>query len=67
MASMGLSLEAAKKSLYEEMFLELNYAEVGELVSQIEQIGFPYLSLYGLDYCKEYVIGNRVRVTTSLW
>lgn len=51
------------KSLHEEGFLDLNDPEVGELVSEMELKGFPYLSSYGLDYCKQYILNDTVKVT----
>lgn len=68
MASTVFSLEAALKSLREEGFIDLNDSDVGELVLEMEQRGFPYLSPYGLDYCNRYVLKDAVRVTRfSLW
>ncbi|KAF2177368.1 hypothetical protein K469DRAFT_720701 [Zopfia rhizophila CBS 207.26] len=62
MASTAFSLETAMKSLYEEGFVDLNDPEVGELVSEMEKKSFPYLSPYGLDYCKQYVLNDtRIR------
>jgi len=63
MASTAFSLEAALKSLREEGFLDLNDPEAGELVSEMEQKGFPYLSPYGLDYCRQHILNDTVKAT----
>ncbi|KAI0423662.1 hypothetical protein F5Y09DRAFT_348580 [Xylaria sp. FL1042] len=63
----AFSLEAAKKSLYEEGFLDLNDPEVGKLVSEMEQRGFPYLSPYGLDYCKQYALNDTVKTPDTFY
>ncbi len=65
-ASTAFSLEAAMKSLCEEGFIDLDDLEVGELVSNMEQRGFLYLSFYGLDYCKQYVLDDTVRATRDV-
>ncbi|PSN58808.1 hypothetical protein BS50DRAFT_580453 [Corynespora cassiicola Philippines] len=44
MASTAFSLEAPMKTLYEEGFLDLDDPKVGELVLEVEQRGFPYVS-----------------------
>jgi hypothetical protein len=61
MASTAFSLEAAKKSLYNEGVLDLKDKEVGTLVSGMEQNGFAFLSTYGLDYLELYIFKNQVR------
>jgi hypothetical protein len=51
-------LDAAKISLCEEGYVDLNDSRVGELVSQMEQRDFPYFSRYGLDYCKRHILDD---------
>lgn len=68
MASTAFSLEAALKSLREDGFVDLYDSDLGELVFEMEQRGFPYLSPYGLDYCDRYVLKDAVTITIfSLW
>ena len=63
MASTAFFMEAAKKSLREEGFLDLDDSGVGNIVLEMEKRNFQYLSLYGLDYCKQYVLGETVSIT----
>lgn len=60
MALTPFSLEESLKILHEEGFLVLNDSTAGELVSELEQRGFPYLSPYGLHYCEQNVLKHRV-------
>ncbi len=53
MASMTFPLKAARKALSEEGFVDLNDLEVGDLVSDMEQRGFPQLSSYVLGLLHE--------------
>jgi hypothetical protein len=55
-------LDAAKISLCEEGYVDLNDSRVGELVSQMEQRDFPYFSRYGLDYCKRHILDDEVMI-----
>ena len=60
MMSTEFSLEAALQSLNEEGFVVLEDAGVGGIVSEIEQRKFTFLSLHGLDYCKEHILDDTV-------
>ena len=54
MASSEFMLDVAVKALLEEGFCDLNDSLVGERVSEIENKGFPYLTEYGLEFCKQF-------------
>ncbi|KAF2744343.1 hypothetical protein M011DRAFT_470480 [Sporormia fimetaria CBS 119925] len=56
MVSTAFSLDAAVKSINEDGFVDLEDISVGELVSEMEQKGFAFLSMYGLDYCKNNIL-----------
>ncbi|KAK7177949.1 hypothetical protein PSPO01_15998 [Paraphaeosphaeria sporulosa] len=58
MVSTAFSLDAAVKSISEDGFVDLEDLSAGELVSEMEQKVFALLSLYGLDYCKNNILGN---------
>ncbi len=61
MVSTAFSLDAAVKSINEDGFVDLEDMLVGELVSEMEQKGFAFLSMYGLDYCKNNILGDTVK------
>ena len=63
MASTTFLMEAAKRSLHEEGFLDLDDSGVGDLVLEMEKRNFQYLSAFGLDYCEQYVLGEPVSIT----
>ncbi|KEZ39454.1 Uncharacterized protein SAPIO_CDS9313 [Scedosporium apiospermum] len=58
MASNTDSLEDSLRTLREEGFLILNDSQVGDLVSEMEDRGFPFLTSYGLHYCKQHILDN---------
>lgn len=60
MASTIFSLEVAKKSLRDEGFFDFNDSTVGEHISEMARKAFPYLSEYGLDFCKQHVLDDVV-------
>ncbi|PVH69048.1 hypothetical protein DL98DRAFT_506210 [Cadophora sp. DSE1049] len=60
MASTEFSLEAANKSLSEEGFFALEDSVVGEGILEMEKRGFEYFSEYGLDFCKQHVLNERI-------
>lgn len=60
MVSTAFSLDAAVKSISEDGFVDLEDMLAGEQVSEMEQKLFALLSLYGLDYCKNNILGNTV-------
>ncbi|RTE71387.1 hypothetical protein BHE90_014214 [Fusarium euwallaceae] len=62
MASTAFSLEVATRRLGEDGFFDLDNSAMGEYVRQIEHRGFPFVSEYGLDFCKERVLDDeRIR------
>ena len=60
MASTEFSLEDATRLLLEDGFFAMEDANIGDLVSEMERRGFPYSSEYGLDFCKDHVLGDPV-------
>lgn len=50
------------KSLLESGFCDLNDSIAGERVSEMESKGFPYLTEYGLDFCKEFAFDEVSKV-----
>lgn len=60
MASTAFSLEVAKRRLDENGFFDLEDPAMGEYVWQMEHRGFPFVSEYGLDFCKERVLDDEV-------
>lgn len=59
-ASTAFSLEAVLQSLVEDGYVVLEDAGVGDIVSEMEQNKFAFLSPYGLDYCNRYILNNIV-------
>jgi hypothetical protein len=57
---MAFLLDTAVKSIDEDGFVDLEDKSVGDLVSEMEQRRFTLLSLYGLDYCKNNILGHQV-------
>jgi hypothetical protein len=60
MASTPFSLEVAKRCLDRDGFFDLEDSAMGEYVLGMEQRGFPYISEYGLDFCKKRVLDDAV-------
>ncbi|CAI6336980.1 unnamed protein product [Periconia digitata] len=58
MVSTAFSLDAAVKSINEDGFVDLEDMSVGELVSEMEEKGFTFLSMYGLDYCNNHILSD---------
>lgn len=54
MASTAFKLDVARRSLLEEGFFDLNDSTVGDRVLEMEMRGFPYLTEYGMDFCKQF-------------
>jgi hypothetical protein len=54
MAPTAFTLDAARRSLLEEGFFDLNDSTVGDRVLEMERRGFPYLTEYGMDFCKQF-------------
>lgn len=62
MASTAFSLEVARGQLDEYGFFDLQDSAMGEHMRQMEHRGFPLISEYGLDFCKDLVINDEVSV-----
>ena len=60
MASTTFTLDIAMKSLDEGGFFDLEDSATGEFVDQMERKGFPFVSDYGLNFCKERVLDDQV-------
>lgn len=56
------SLEDAKRSLSEDGYVEWKDSNVGDIVSQLEERRFAYMSRWGLDYCDDHVFNDIVRL-----
>jgi len=54
MASSTFILDVAIKSLLEKGFCDLNDSLVGEGVLEIENKGFLYFIVYGLEFYKQF-------------
>lgn len=54
MASTTFTLDVARRCLLEKGFFDLNDSTVGDRVSEMERRGFPYLTEYGMDFCKQF-------------
>ncbi|EED23191.1 hypothetical protein TSTA_066400 [Talaromyces stipitatus ATCC 10500] len=61
MASTALTVDVARKSLLEKGYFDLNDSTVGDRVLEMEKQGFPYLTEYGMDFCKQFAFDERVR------
>ncbi|KAJ6001019.1 hypothetical protein N7481_001428 [Penicillium waksmanii] len=61
MASTAFTLDVARHCLLEEGFFDLNDSTVGNRVSEMERRGFPYLTEYGMDFCKQFAFDERIR------
>ncbi|CAG8005772.1 unnamed protein product [Penicillium olsonii] len=68
MASTAFQLDVARRTLLEEGFFDLNDSTVGDRVLEMERRGFPYLTEYGMDFCKQFAFDERIRsiLETSL-
>jgi hypothetical protein len=58
MASTIYTVEAAKETLFEQGFLDWKDLAVGDGITEIEKRGFEFLSEYGLEFCKQYVLST---------
>lgn len=54
MASTALTVDMARTSLLEKGYFDLNDSTVGDRVLEMEKQGFPYLTEYGMDFCKQF-------------
>jgi hypothetical protein len=54
MASTALTVDVARRSLLEEGYFDLHDSTVGDRVLEMEKHGFPYLTEYGMDFCKQF-------------
>jgi len=61
MASSRFELDIAQRSLLEEGFFDFDDSLVGERVLDMENRGFPYLTEYGLEFCKQFALDARIR------
>ncbi|KAJ5111751.1 hypothetical protein NUU61_001381 [Penicillium alfredii] len=61
MASTTFTLDVAMRSLLEKGFFDLNDSTVGDRVLDMEKQGFPYLTEYGMDFCKQFAFDERIR------
>ena len=52
MASTTFALADARKSILEDGFFSMNDSVVGEHVLEMQQRDFPFVSEYGLEFCK---------------
>ena len=66
MASTSFTLDIARRSLLEEGFFDLNDSTVGNRVLEMERRGFPYLTEYGMDFCKQFAFDD-VSETTHFY
>ena len=48
----------AGESLFGEGFFYSGDAALGEEISEMQRLGFPYYSDYGLDFCKRHVLNQ---------
>lgn len=55
------SPETAQRVLLDEGFVDLEDATVGDIVLEMERRDFPYLTPFGLKYCKEHILEDEVR------
>jgi len=60
MASTKFALVDAKKSILEDGFFFMDDSVVGEHVLEMQQKDFPFVSEYGLEFCKLNVLNNTV-------
>ncbi|KJZ69323.1 hypothetical protein HIM_11281 [Hirsutella minnesotensis 3608] len=61
MASTTVFPMSAEESLFEDGFFYARDAALGEDISEMQRRGFPYYSNYGLDFCQQYVLNERIR------
>ncbi|KAH8651695.1 hypothetical protein BGZ61DRAFT_500926 [Ilyonectria robusta] len=60
------SPETAQRVLLDEGFVDLEDATVGDIVLEMERRDFPYLTPFGLKYCKEHILEDeRIRVVVE--
>ncbi|CAI6079407.1 unnamed protein product [Clonostachys chloroleuca] len=56
------SLETARQALLNDGFVDLEDTTVGDIVLEMERRDFPYLTPFGLKYCKRQILGDeRIR------
>jgi hypothetical protein len=65
MESSTFILDVAEKSLLEEGFCDLRDCLVGGRVSEMETKGFPYLTEYGLEFCKQFAFDEVSKMVSS--
>lgn len=65
MASSAFTLDVARRSLLEKGFFDLNDSTVGDRVLEMERRGFPYLTEYGMDFCKQFAFDEVSRMRHS--
>lgn len=57
------SPETAQRALLDQGFVDLEDATVGDVVLEMERRDFPYLTPFGLKYCKQHILDDeRIRI-----
>lgn len=60
------SLETAQRALLDDGFVDLEDATMGDVVLEMERRDFPYLTPFGLKYCKQHILEDeRIRVVVE--
>jgi len=59
-STIEFSLEEAKESLQKNGFFFIQDSAVGDRVQEMEERDFPIVTVYGLRFCKLYVLGDKV-------
>ncbi|KAF9765000.1 hypothetical protein IL306_002696 [Fusarium sp. DS 682] len=54
------SPETAQRALLDQGFVDLEDATVGNVVLEMERRDFPYLTPFGLKYCKQHILDDEV-------
>jgi hypothetical protein len=60
MALTTFALIDTSKSILEDGFFSIDNSVVGEYILEMEQKDFPWISEYGLDFCKLNFLNNTV-------
>lgn len=61
------SVSDARRGLSEDGYIEWKDSDIGEVVSQLEDRRFAFLSRWGLNYCKDHVFNDTVRHLSALF
>jgi len=57
---MAFTVEVAKTTLLEQGFLDWRNKAIGDSIQGMEEMGFKFLSEYGLDLCEQHILNTDI-------